>query len=190
MTELLDNLPLVQVFLITLLISVGYLGGMFTTLHSVQQTYQEPNYNLSCPKPVIKPEIQTSNPASNERDELRTGSETQNYIQNPETEINYEKNKRSVEVGVDAVSKPEGMSMRPTIFTGNTVLLQEYNGKELESGQIIRYKSAEGGYVIHRIRASYLDTEGYLLVQGDNTESEERVEKEKITHRVKGVLYT
>jgi len=180
------NLSLNQIFLIVFLISAGYIVGSFTTIQTVQETSVEPKYNLTCPEPVVKVE----NQAPNNKDELRTGAGTHNYIQNPETNVMYQKKSDSVEIEVDAVSKPEGMSMRPSIFSGNTLLLTEYDGETLEAGQIIRYSSSDGGHVIHRIRASYIETEGYLLLKGDNTDTQERVEKEDVTHIVHGVLYT
>lgn len=180
------NLPLNQIFLIVFLISIGYIVGSFSTIQAVQETSVEPKYNLSCPEPVVK----VGNQDSNDKDELRTGDGTRNYIQNPETNVGYQKRSDSVEIEIDAVSKPEGMSMRPSIFSGNTLLLEEYNGETLKAGQIIRYSSSDGGHIVHRIRASYIETKGYLLVKGDNTDTQERVEKEDVTHLVYGVLYT
>lgn len=180
------KLALVELFLVVLLVSLGFALGSFNTLNTVQQTSEEPVFNLSCPDPVVK----VSRTVEEDRDELRADSGVNNYIQNPETEVNYSRTDGLVSVQVDAVSKPEGMSMRPTIFTENTVLLDEYGGEEIESGQIIRYESDDGGFVIHRVRANYLETQGYLLVKGDNTDSSAKVEQSQVTHVVEGILYT
>lgn len=184
--DLVENLGLTELFLTVFLISTGFALGSLGTLNTVQETHGRTTYNLSCPDPVVKVDKEVER----DRDELRTGSEVENYIQNPETRVRYSNEDSSIEVEADAVSRPEGMSMRPTIFTGNTVLLDKYEGEEIGAGQIIRYRSENGGYIIHRVRANYLDTEGYLMVKGDNTDSSEKVEKEQVTHIVEGVLYT
>lgn len=184
--NLVENLAVAELLLVVFLITTGFVIGSFTTLNSIQGTQEKSTYNLSCPDPVVKVE----RAVEKERDELRASLELNNYIQNPETQVSYTKEEKSLEVEVDAVSRPEGMSMRPTIFTGNTVLLDKYVDEEIEAGQIIRYRSENGGHIIHRVRANYLDTEGYLLVKGDNTDTSERVEKGKVTHIVEGVLYT
>ena len=184
--NLVEKLPVAELFLVVFLITTGVAIGSFTTLNTVQGTHQEATYNLSCPEPILK----VDKSVEKERDELRASSETNNYIQNPETQVSYTEGEKSIKVEVDAISRPEGTSMRPTIFAGNTVLLDEYSGEEIKAGQIIRYRSENGGHIIHRVRANYLDTDGYLLVKGDNTDSSEMVEKEQVTHLVEGVLYT
>jgi len=184
--NLVENLAVAELLLVVFLVSTGFVMGSFTTLNSIQGTQEKSTYNLSCPDPVVK----VDKSVEKERDELRASSEPNYYIQNPETQVSYSEEEKSLEIEVNAVSRPEGMSMRPTIFTGNTVLLDKYENKEIEAGQIIRYRSENGGHIIHRVRADYLDTEGYLLVKGDNTDTSERVEKGKVTHIVEGVLYT
>lgn len=186
MIKHLEKILLKQVFLIVFLVSIGYIIGSISAIQAVQKSSGEPSYNLSCPKPNINIENQDLN----EKDELRTDTRTRNYIQSPEANVNYKERGDLVEVEIDALTKPEGMSMRPSIFSGNTLLLDKYDGKDLESGQIIRYSSSEGGHIVHRVRASYIETGGYVLVKGDNTDSQDRVEKEDITHIVHGILYT
>lgn len=184
--DMVENLGFTELFLILFMISTGFALGSLTTLNTVQETQNKTTYNLSCPDPVVK----VDKGEEIDRDELRTNSGAKNHIQNPETGVSYSRQGHNIEIEADAVSKPEGMSMRPSIFTRNTVLLDKYEHGEIEAGQIIRYRSDNGGYIIHRVRANYIDTEGYILVKGDNTNSSERVEKEQVTHIVQGLLYT
>lgn len=171
---------------VVFLISLGFGMGSFSTLNAFDVSQENPSYNLSCPEPVV----QVEKSVKQEMDQLRTEKTSDYYIQNPESQISFNRTGKSINVKIDAISRPEGMSMRPTIFTGNTVLLDKYEGGKLQEGQIIRYRSDDGGHIIHRIRSNYLDTEGYLQVKGDNTESSEKVEKGQVTHLVEGVLFT
>lgn len=177
------TLRIEEVLLILLVLSLGYLGGVMSTYQLSdlnEKTVYNPSYNLSCPEPVRNVEF-----TSNNREDTDTGE----YIQAAYTDVDYSFDGDEVTVEASDISRPEGKSMRPTIFSGNTLIMKEYTGGTISEGEILRY-STENGYVIHRVQASYLDTGGYLLMKGDNNEHSSRINRSQITHRVTGVLYT
>jgi len=170
------------IIIITVLVT-GYLGGIIST-HQLagldKEPVYNPSYNLTCPEPITNVEM-----ASQNQDRRETG----NYIQAAYTEIDYDTNQRSIRVDASAISKPEGKSMRPTIFSGNTVLMKEYKGGSISEGDILRY-STDSGSVIHRVQGNYLNTRDYLLMKGDNNEYGSQIQRSQITHKVVGILYT
>jgi hypothetical protein len=167
---------------IVLVITTGYTAGAATTIAAMQHADNSSTYQLTCSQSV--PENQETG-----KDQLRSQLPTTSSPKSPETKVNYRSDSEQVKVDVDAVSQPEGTSMEPAIYSGNTVLLQSYTSQDLEAGQIIRYDS-EGGHVIHRITSSYDDTRGYVITKGDNTRGTEKVSLNDITHITIGVLYT
>lgn len=108
-----------------------------------------------------------------------------NYIQANNHKVNYEWQGDGVQVEVDKLIYSNGLSMRPTFFTGHTLLARDYNGGELDEGTIV---SANG--VTHRIVGDYTDTGEYYLTRGDNNRGSEKVEPSEIDSVVIGVLYT
>lgn len=108
-----------------------------------------------------------------------------NYIQANNHKVNYEWRGDGVQVEVDKLIFSNGLSMRPTFFTGHTLLAHDYNGGELDEGTIV---SANG--VTHRIVGDYTDTGEYYLTRGDNNRGSERVETSEIDSIIIGVLYT
>lgn len=174
-----------EVLLVVLVLAIGYMGGVVTTYEISElggtETVYSPQYNLSCPAQDKQVE-QASN--------LRTdGSAVNSYIQAPYTEVDYKLGEGEASISIDAVARPEGKSMRPTIFSGNTVLLEEYEGASISEGEILRYET-DSGYVIHRVQANYLGTGDYLLMKGDNNRQSSRISRDQITHRVTGLLFT
>lgn len=128
--------------------------------------------DLTCPVPNVTIEEQYSN------------------IQGAHQEVSIEKRGDDIVVeDIDYSSRPTGYSMRPTIFSGNTVIGEEYTGENLDSGQIIAYDDGDGT-TIHRVKGDYLESSGYVTAQGDNTDYEERVQREDINYVIVGVLYT
>jgi len=115
--------------------------------------------------------------------------------------------------GVDDWGDLYGNSMAPTFFEGNTVLLKNYTiDMKLKTGYIVRFfrksetypeckdirdavanNALGGAYVnttmaiIHRIAAVYDDT---IIVQGDNLNEQEVIEKCQITDIIVGIIYT
>lgn len=173
-----------EAIVIAIIISLGYLGGVISTqqLSSLnEKTVYEPNYNLSCPEPVRNVQM-ISEKSKNEPN-------TDNYIQAAYTEPDYTYSDGEVSVEISDISRPEGKSMRPTVFSGNTLLLEKYENGRITEGEILKYTTGSGS-VIHRVQANYLDTEQYLLMRGDNNDHSSKVKKSQITHRVVGVLYT
>lgn len=173
-----------EILLILLVLTIGYLGGVTSTyqLSSLnEKTVYNPSYNLTCPEPVRNVQMTST--------EADTEKSTNDYIQAAYTDVDYEVDDGEVAIEVSDVSRPEGKSMRPTIFSGNTLLMSDYDGGKISEGEILRY-STDSGYVIHRVQANYLNTGDYLLMKGDNNEHSSRIEKSQITHRVTGVLYT
>jgi len=181
-----------EVLLVVLILTIGFMGGAVSTyqlsdLGTDRGTVVRPEINISYPE-----HRQNSYEASNRLETDKTISDsrdTNNFIQASYTDVNYDLENGEASVKVDAVAHPEGKSMRPTIFSGNTVLLSDYEGGDISEGEILRYSSGDG-YVIHRVQANYLDTSDYLLMRGDNNDQSERVEVDQITHRVVGVLNT
>lgn len=110
-----------------------------------------------------------------------------NYIQANNHKLNYSWRGTGVQVkGVDLLIDVNGLSMRPTMFTGHTALARNYTGAELDEGTIIY---TESGFV-HRVSADYTETSGYYLTRGDNNRESERVEPRDINSVIVGVLYT
>ena len=176
-----------EVLLVILVLAIGYIGGVATTyeisgLNEETQTVYNPTYNLTCPEPESD-----ITQASNMRSD--GSSNVNNYIQASYTDVDYRVNGGEASVDIDAVAQPEGKSMRPTIFSGNTVLLEEYESGDISEGEILRYETGDG-YVIHRVQANYLETSDYLLMRGDNNEHSTRIDVDQVTHRAVGVLYT
>lgn len=172
-----------EVILVVLVLSVGFLGGVVTTYEVSdfgEEVVYDPQYNLSCPEP--KNEVQMVSRDSEE-------SSINNYIQAPYTEVDYNFEHQEVSVEADDTINPEGKSMRPTVFSGNTLLLKDFEGGEIKEGEILRYEDGDG-FVIHRVQANYLKTSDYLLMRGDNNEYSSRITKDQVTHKVIGVLYT
>lgn len=79
-----------------------------------------------------------------------------------------------------------GLSMAPTIFQGNTVLMREYRNETLKEGQIISYTVGNVS-ISHRIIAVYSD---YVITKGDNNIVSESVNITDIHYLVVGILYT
>ncbi|PSG99520.1 MAG: hypothetical protein BRC29_05390 [Nanohaloarchaea archaeon SW_7_43_1] len=176
-------LRLGETLIIITVLFTGYLGGMISTHQSTgldEEPVYNPSYNLTCPEPVTNVEMNSQN-----QDRRETG----NYIQAAYTQIDYDTQQGNIRVDASAVSKPEGKSMRPAIFSGNTVLMKEYKGGSISEGDILRY-STDSGTVIHRVQANYLNTGDYLLMKGDNNEYGSQIQRSQITHRVVGILYT
>ncbi len=176
-----------EVLLVVLVLSIGYMGGAVTTyelsnLGEETETVYSPQYNLTLPETVTE---------DHSTDNLRSDSSTgnTNFIQASYTDVDYSVGEGEASVSVDAVAYPEGKSMQPTIFSGNAVLLEEYDGGSISEGEILRYEKGDG-YVIHRVQANYLATSDYLLMRGDNNDQSSRISQEQVTHRVVGVLNT
>ena len=178
-----------EVLLVVLVLSIGYMGGAVSTyelsdLGSQEDAVHSPRYNITCP---AVPEETVE--ASNTLDTDEGSRSTNNFIQAPYTDVDYDLKDGEASVEVDAVAHPEGKSMRPTIFSGNTVLLEEYEDGDISEGEILRYSSGDG-FVIHRVQANYLGTSDYLLMRGDNNDQSSRISVDQVTHRVVGILPT
>lgn len=183
MTDGRRSIRLDEILAIILVLTLGYLGGVLSTYQISdlnEKTVYNPSYNLSCPEPERNVQMVSTNQRS---------QETDNYIQAPYTDVGFDIEEEGIKVDISDTSRPEGKSMRPTIFSGNTVLMKEYEGGPISEGEILRY-STDSGDIIHRVQANYLDTGDYILMKGDNNEHASRIEKSQITHRVVGVLYT
>lgn len=111
-----------------------------------------------------------------------------NFIQAPHAEVDYLILSNSICVNGVTTQQLFGSSMRPTAFTGNTLLLKEYNKTTdvLKEGMIIIYDSGNSK-VAHRIEALYNNK---LALQGDNNYYSEEIYYENITDIVVGVLFT
>lgn len=115
-----------------------------------------------------------------------------NHIQPSNLDIDFVEENGSVVVeDVDYVHSVSGSSMRPTIFTGNTILYREFNHDfdTVEEGDIVRFRYGDGA-VVHRVAGNYVRTSGKVVTLGDNNEGTEHVPVENITHVAVGTLYT
>lgn len=110
-----------------------------------------------------------------------------NYIQANNHEVNYSWKGTGIQIkDVDRLLDVNGLSMRPTMFTGHTALARNFTGGDLDEGTIVYTESG----VVHRINADYTETDGYYLTRGDNNRGSERVKPSEIESVVVGVLYT
>lgn len=89
---------------------------------------------------------------------------------------------------VDGVSlaKALGSSMRPTIQTGDTLLIKPYTSDTpLREGMIVSY-TTDGQDQVHRIDGLYVN---FFMAKGDNSETAEKVPYSAINGIVVGVLF-
>jgi len=116
---------------------------------------------------------------------LYLNSSKENYIQasHQDTDYKLDKATRTITIkDVDKVYKATGMSMQPTMFSGNIMLAQLYTNQTLKEGMII----VTTNYT-HRIRGIYPD---YVLTQGDNNGAyDNKVKYSDIKAIVLGVIY-
>lgn len=168
---------------------IANLAGMYNL------STQQPEINIESPEaPQVHtnytPPEQGINYTPPDQD-ITVKSSKANYIQANNHEVDYGFNEENLVVeDIDLTGKIYGTSMRPTMFSGHTMLLENYNNQELEEGDIIRFNT-QSGAVAHRIEGDYsFREEGYYLTRGDNNDGREKISPENITHIVKGVLYT
>ena len=138
-----------------------------------------------------------------------------NNIQAPHT---YNKSIKNIDgykcIDVDNIGTLLGSSMQPTLFEGNTILLKKYNSSViLHSGDIIRYFRFNDMYsnctdinntennitnlqttqiyldnaIVHRINTIYNDE---IIVEGDNLNEIESIDRCQILGVAIGVIYT
>ena len=111
-----------------------------------------------------------------------------NNIQAPHNYIYYEEVNNKLIIHNVKTDSFTGSSMQPTIWTGNRLIIKEYNRDYdvLKEGMIIMYKT-ESGLVVHRIKAIYYS---HILTQGDNLyEQSEKIKYEDVKYIIQGVLY-
>lgn len=151
-------------------------GGPNVTVQNetVDVTTERPTYNLSCPKPEIRPNVTVKNFPSN--------------IQNAEYDQNVQFGDGFVRINdVDVAGQLYGSSMSPSIMNEDVVVSKDFSGQSLQEGMIIRYKK-DNRTMIHRIVGDY-QSQGYVVASGDRTDEMEKVKLEEITHVVKAVIY-
>lgn len=180
---------------VSLIFALGFFGGY--TFNDI--TENKPVVNVNVPKSQINTSVNNMfapNISPQVSNDIQVKGSRRNYIQanyheNLQISVN---NGAAIIQGVDTTGKIRGFSMRPTMFTGHTMLLKEYNREmELEEGMIVRFEHTEDDYWIHRIEGNYLydgGEKGYLFTRGDNRGSGEKVYPENITHTVVGTVYT
>lgn len=84
------------------------------------------------------------------------------------------------------LAKALGISMRPSIETGDTMLIKSYTkDTPLREGMIVSY-TQDGKELVHRIHALYAD---YFTAKGDNADVAEDVPYSAINGIVVGVLF-
>lgn len=90
---------------------------------------------------------------------------------------------------VDYCLVSTGASMRPTIYTGNTVCFIDYDAtmkQGLQEGMIIHFEYQDG-QMIHRIYTLYGD---YLITRGDNNKGNEAIDYQDIKGVTVAILQT
>lgn len=111
-----------------------------------------------------------------------------NFIQGGHAQIEYQLTPQGFYVNANDFGKLSGPSMQPSIFDGNILIENKYDGKiNLTAGQIVRFTREDGTGVIHRVRADYGNR---VYVQGDSLKDGEIISKDKITHVIVGVLFS
>lgn len=109
-----------------------------------------------------------------------------NNIQSAHSDIDYLINGTDIIIKNISVHEQIGFSMRPTIFTGNKVIVVTYTNQNLKDGEIIVFENEENISVLHRIKGIYPD---YLYTQGDNNNAHEKINYSQIKYIVVGVLF-
>lgn len=100
---------------------------------------------------------------------------------------NYKLLDNSVTLEDVTVAKALGSSMRPTIETGDTMLIKPYTeDTPLREGMIVSY-SKDGKELVHRIDALYTD---HFTAKGDNSDVSEDVSYSAINGVVVGILFS
>lgn len=180
-----NTLPHIHALIVILIMAVvtGMTGFIIGEQRAIGYLNDIPDYNLSCPAAEVHvPE--PSCPQAN-----ISVSPQKNYIQPSHNDIDFQhfENGDFVIEDIANYGKITGMSMRPTLFTGNTVINTKYTHKsQIQAGDIIRYKDGDT-YVIHRVKSAY---DNYVVTQGDNVPRREYIDYENITHEIIGVLFT
>lgn len=100
---------------------------------------------------------------------------------------NYKLLDNSVTLENVTVAKALGSSMRPTIQTGDTMLIKPYTkDTPLREGMIVSYTKG-GKELVHRIDALYTD---HFTAKGDNSDVSEDVSYSAINGVVVGILFS
>jgi hypothetical protein len=167
---LLANLTAVTA--LTLVLAADQPVQVNTTQVNVTEEKVEPNVSVKAPPPEV------------------TVQSEYHHVQNPDAEPpDMIKRHDTLTIqSIDAVSHVYGSSMAPSIMHGDQLLLTKYRGRDLETGEIIRFKDSKDGYTFHRIVGDY-EERGYVQTQGDAVDSYQHVRLENVTHVVRGVVY-
>jgi len=112
-----------------------------------------------------------------------------NYnIQAAHNDIEFEETYTDLIVKNVETMKVNGISMQPTLFTGNRLILKKFSGgiSDLREGQIVWVETQPEGW-IHRIKGIYPE---YILTQGDNSPiADAKIQANQIKYIIVGVLY-
>lgn len=101
--------------------------------------------------------------------------------------VSYNFSGDSISIEGVSLAKALGSSMRPTIQTGDTMLIKPYTkDTPLREGMIVSY-SKDGKELVHRIDALYAD---FFTAKGDNSDVSEDVSYSAINGVVVGVLFS
>lgn len=111
---------------------------------------------------------------------------TQFPYQAPHLDVNVKQVGDNVVIGGVETKDFLGVSMIPTIFSRNTLIVKEYRGGELTEG-IIVVADVNGELFAHRIVAVYNDE---IILLGDNVNRINKIKKEDILYIIEGILFT
>jgi hypothetical protein len=169
-----------NVWVIGILFSFFVTGFFAGNLYAVNElnNIELPDQNITVDRTDV--DVMNNHSVNNEYDPERFF-----YIQPPNTDVDVDWDGRTAEIDADQIINGYGSSMRPTMWTGNTVLAQETNGNNLDEGTIV-----SNGNITHRIKADYTEIYGYYLTQGDNNDQHERMTPEEIKYKIVGVIFT
>lgn len=134
--------------------------------------------------PIIDTEKNNENPV------MFQSNLIQNNIQASHNDVSFELlNNKLIIKDIDNWVTLSGISMQPTVFTNNILIVRDYDfktNKQLKEGQIIGFIDNQRKLTVHRIKGVYDD---YYITQGDNNPESEKVRSENIQFVVVGVLY-
>ena len=102
--------------------------------------------------------------------------------------LRYERVNSGVTVFDTSPLMATGISMEPTMSTGNTLLLRPYDGVGLLKEGTIVIAIHDDNTIAHRVVASYWPD--FVYMKGDNNKRVDKIPIENVTHIVVGVLYT
>jgi len=154
------------------------------TLSDSEPTYNlscpDYDYDLECPKPKC-PEPNVKN--------VQNVDIPYNNIQAPHVQVDYRLSGDEFTIeNIDQLGETIGASMQPTMFSGNVILLRDYEGQDLKEGMIVEYDTGKDRGV-HRIKGDYQGTSDRVLVTGDSSQGSNYIKISSVERIAVGVIF-